>query len=366
MSAGDAPSDEDKLKKPPAAVPAYRTEAGPQFLQERGSPTENAAQIQEEIKDEPKIDEFGLPIKPPRRRHSNDNFERENGPNSNGNALAESLKADLNNINDKKERPISNQAKYEEPVPKVSPTCDHPKASDGALQDGSHSDQQCAPTTIPGIPNSTAVAAATGVSGWSHQALAPHAEPKEDHPQEEEWQDMPALAPYDLYDDDGRLIARQVREEDQEVNAYAGLGGAGKGYTRVQVDEDALSATSMDDNTSYLFKPKDGELVEDEDEQRDPLAQMQATKDLLTEGQRIAYVGLSRLAMASMFKETEDIEGTKGTKNELRIAMESMKMWSQQMMVRLYSHMEIDSSGTSIMQLLSRRTLLIQPRTDND
>lgn len=189
------------------------------------------------------------------------------------------------------------------------------------------------------------VATAGRVSGWSHQALAPHKTEVEECKQEDEWQDMPAFAPYDIYNDDGKLIAREERGSDGEGNAYEGLGGAGKGYTRVQVDEDALSATSMDDNTSYLFKaPCTDEAIEDE-EQRDASAQLQATKDLLTEGQRIAYVGVTRLALALIVKELDDVESTKGTKKESKMAAESMKMWSQEMMLRLYAHMDIDTSG---------------------
>lgn len=193
-----------------------------------------------------------------------------------------------------------------------------------------------------------------GASGWSHQALAPH-KPREDHEQEEEWKDMPAFAPYDLYDDNNRLVAREEKDSDDEGNVYAGLGGAGKGYTRVQVDEDAKSATSMDENTDYLFKSKSKgtDLADDDEEQRDPLAQLQATKDLLTEGQRIAYVGVTRLAMAKLVKELDDIEGTKSTKKGLVLAADSMKMWSQQMMVRLYMHMEVDSSEQVMIEQLA-------------
>ena len=184
------------------------------------------------------------------------------------------------------------------------------------------------------------------VSGWSHQALAPQTVEIEDKKREDEWQSMPAYAPYDLYDDDGHLVAREAPESDEEDNAYHGLGGAGKGYTRVQVDEDAKSATSMDDNTDYLFKPKGTELQAEDQEQRDPLAQLQATKGFLSEGQRIAYVGITRLRMAEMVKELEEMERTKKSKKLLGIATESMKMWSQKIMVRMYKHMEIDSSGT--------------------
>lgn len=186
---------------------------------------------------------------------------------------------------------------------------------------------------------------ATGVSGWSHQALAPHQTEVNEHKEEDEWQDMPAFAPYDIYNDDGKLIAREERDSDGEGNAYDGLGGAGKGYTRVQLDEDALSATSMDDNTNYLFKASGTDEVIEDDELRDASAQLKATKDLLTEGERIAYVGVTRLTLARMVKELDDVEATKGTKKELKVAVESMKMWSQGMMLRLYAHMEIDTSG---------------------
>lgn len=185
----------------------------------------------------------------------------------------------------------------------------------------------------------------TKVSGWSHQALAPHKTEVDTHKEEDEWQDMPAFAPYDIFNDDGKLIAREERDSDGEGNAYEGLGGAGKGYTRVQLDEDALSATSMDDNTNYLFKPAGTDEAIEDDELRDASAQLKATKDLLTEGQRIAYVGVTRLTLARMVKELDDIETTKGTKKESKIAVESIKMWSQGMMLRLYAHMEIDTSG---------------------
>lgn len=183
------------------------------------------------------------------------------------------------------------------------------------------------------------------VSGWSHQALAPQKVNPEENKEEDEWQSMPAYAPYDLYDDDGHLIAKEAPDSDEEANAYHGLGGAGKGYTRVQHDEDARSTTSMDENTDYLFKPKETGLVVDDEDQRDPLAQLQATKELLTEGQRIAYVGLTRLGMVEMLKQLEAMEPTKKTEKKINLAIENLKMWSQQMMVRLYMHMEIDSSG---------------------
>ncbi|KAI9779987.1 MAG: hypothetical protein M1835_004592 [Candelina submexicana] len=193
-----------------------------------------------------------------------------------------------------------------------------------------------------------------GASEWSHQQVVSQRHDGREEKREDDWQVMPAFAPYDIYDDNGKLVAREAEESDDEAAAYGGLGGAGKGYTRIQVDEDAQSATSMDDNTKYLFKEtKTTALDEEDEEQRDPLAQMQATKDLLTEGQRIAYVGVTRLTMVEMVKELSEIEPTRATKKELRLAVDGMTMWSQKMMVRLYMHMEINSAEQIMIEQLA-------------
>lgn len=191
----------------------------------------------------------------------------------------------------------------------------------------------------PADPTST-VGTGGPVSEWSHQQIVRRADTdiRPAVPEEpDEWQDMPAFASQDLYDDDGRLIARAAVESESED----GKGGASKGYTRVYDDEDAQSATSMDENTSYLFKE-----TEDDEASRSPLSQMQATKDLLTEGQRIAYVGVCKLAMVEMAAEVgRGGSAGKAVKKELGWAKESMKMWSQKMMVRLYMHMDISPAG---------------------
>ncbi len=205
-----------------------------------------------------------------------------------------------------------------------------------------------------------------GVSEWSHQAvLTPNVEATKEE-EKDEWQEMPAYAPYDIYDDDNKLIAREAHESDEEANAYAGLGGAGKGYTRVQLDDDAQSATSMDENTQYLFKEAAGTHagVEDDDEARDAMTQMQATKDLLTEGQRIAYVGMTRLVLSAMVKKTENVENvSKGAKKECALSTEAMRMWSQKMMIRLYSHMEISPQEQIMIEQLDEHGVVPEDLT---
>ncbi|KAI0545778.1 hypothetical protein F4679DRAFT_588240 [Xylaria curta] len=191
------------------------------------------------------------------------------------------------------------------------------------------------------------------VSEFSHQQLTA-AKEKEDGDEDGEWQTMPAYAPYDIYDDDNRLIAKEHNPDEDDTYGYAGLGGAGKGYTRVIDDEDAESETSMDDNTRYLFNNvKSTSMTEMDEEQRDAVSQLQATKDLLTEGQRIAYVGIARLEMAGMVKDVEHVERLGKAKKDVQLAVEALKMWSQKIMIRLYAHMDISSAEQIMIEQLS-------------
>ncbi|KAK5655016.1 hypothetical protein OQA88_6775 [Cercophora sp. LCS_1] len=207
---------------------------------------------------------------------------------------------------------------------------------------------------------------AGGISEFSHQQLTTK-QPEKKEDDDGEWQVMPAFAPYDIYDDDNRLIAKEFKEDEHEDEkyGYGGLGGAGKGYTRVLVDDDAESATSMDENTQYLFRDKgQTTAVTDEDDvQRDAVSQLQATKELLTEGQRVAYVGLVRLELAVMTKEVEGLQLTRKTKKELAIAAESMKMWGQKMMIRLYAHMDISPAEQIMIEQLTAHGVLPQDLT---
>jgi hypothetical protein len=256
-------------------------------------------------------------------------------------------------VNDNKDN--TNEAK--ESQPRVSTT----DAATKHVDDRSQAEKAL-------FPEDQELHKSTYASQWSHQlAVSQHQKEEADAEEADDWQTMPAFAPFDLYDDDGKLIAREHEESDEEMPL---AGGASKGYTRLNIDEDAQSASSMDENTQYLFKQE----TEDDDEARDILGQMQATKDMLTEGQRIAYVGLCRLAMGAMSKEVESLEQTRGTKQTVQNNIESTRMWSQKLMLRLYMHMEITQAEQVMIEQLSEHgvepndltgTLMLNSRVKN-
>ena len=103
-------------------------------------------------------------------------------------------------------------------------------------------------------------------------------------------------------------------------------------YTRLQLNEDD-TPDEVHLQTKYLF---------DEDKAMTPLSQMQQTKHLLTEAQRIAYVGLCYLIckeMSSVYSRLKTKELVESTKN--------IELWSLKIMGRLYYHMEVETQGRS-------------------
>jgi hypothetical protein len=107
-------------------------------------------------------------------------------------------------------------------------------------------------------------------------------------------------------------------------------------YTRLRVDEEN-EADEVHLRTRYLF---------DEDKAMTPLGQMQTTKNMLTEAQRIAYVGLCALIAKEMVQKQKIAQ-----RKELKDSIQDMELWTLKMMGRLYYHMELETAGISIVSL---------------
>ncbi|KAJ3511532.1 hypothetical protein NLJ89_g4039 [Agrocybe chaxingu] len=93
-------------------------------------------------------------------------------------------------------------------------------------------------------------------------------------------------------------------------------------YTRLRGTEEA-DVDEVHLRTRYLF---------DEDKAMTPLSQMQATKNLLTEAQRIAY--------------------------ELKHSITNMELWALKIMGRLYYHMELETQEQKMIESLAEHGVL--------
>ncbi|CED85295.1 Uncharacterized conserved protein [Phaffia rhodozyma] len=129
-----------------------------------------------------------------------------------------------------------------------------------------------------------------------------------------------------------------------------------KDYTRLRLEEDH-EADAVHMRTQYLF---------DEEQAMTPLSQMKATKNLLSEGQRIAYVGLCKLACEEMVKALREITEAGYTKKKLaeiakgkgkevkdEESTEACKVWALKIMARLYHHMELQRDEQKMIESLA-------------
>ncbi|KAM5539970.1 hypothetical protein V8D89_006473 [Ganoderma adspersum] len=181
---------------------------------------------------------------------------------------------------------------------------------------------------------------------------------------DEGWQDMPIVRA----DDD---LAGGLDEEDQKkyhyvpptkkdsVSAASGSNATGeildvdyKGnewrtkadqneseYTRIRINEEDDS-DEVHLRTRYLF---------DEDKAMTPLSQMQQTKDMLTEAQRVAYVGLCQLTTKEMVDRLKSVK-----RKELKKAIQNMELWALKIMGRLYYHMELATEEQKMIESLGQ------------
>ncbi|KIY73931.1 DUF726-domain-containing protein [Cylindrobasidium torrendii FP15055 ss-10] len=114
-------------------------------------------------------------------------------------------------------------------------------------------------------------------------------------------------------------------------------------YTRLRVnEEDDTDEVVM--RTKYLF---------DEDKAMTPLSQMQTTKNLLTEAQRIAYVGLCSLVSRQMAQKLR-VTGRK----ELKASLTSLELWRMKIMGRLYYHMELETQEQKMIESLGEHGVI--------
>jgi hypothetical protein len=197
-------------------------------------------------------------------------------------------------------------------------------------------------------------------------AKAPIAEIDPFDDDDEGWQDMPVIRDSDPsasgFDEEDAKKYHYVAPAKKAATA-AGGGGNATGtlldyddegaewrekaeaneseYTRLRMQEED-EGDEVHLRTRYLF---------DEDKAMTPLSQMQATKNLLTEAQRIAYVGVCALTAKEMAQTLKNVKS-----KELKNAIQDMELWALKIMGRIYYHMELATEGASLCGLLTSRT----------
>lgn len=125
-----------------------------------------------------------------------------------------------------------------------------------------------------------------------------------------------------------------------------------KGYTQLRLDEDE-EAEELHAATEYLFQDGNRHDPYGDNTAATPLNQMKTTKQLLSEGQKIAYVGLCSLIASEMVRQIRRVPG-----KNLEGAKQSIEGWKVKVMARLYQHMDIESSEQRMIESLAEHGVL--------
>ena len=281
------------------------------------------------------------------------------------------------------------------------------------------------PALVPPPPPRTSSQPAASSAAKSEPAPPPAAQPAE--PVEDEWQEMPVVRTITeenesyvtLDEEDRKRYKYQLRERDIEaLSPFSPMsatptpatnrtnkrrsGGAvgnatgrhldvndargydwrskpagiesdeseeeeqGRGYTQIQLDEDE-EAEQLHAATEYLFADVTGvggHSPAIDGPATTPAGQMKTTKQLLSEGQRIAYVGLCSVLAKDILKQLS-IASSSTAKPDLAAVEQNTRQWLANVMAKLYIHMEIEDSEQRMIDQLGEHGVLASDLAPN-
>ena len=139
---------------------------------------------------------------------------------------------------------------------------------------------------------------------------------------------------------------------DEQVADPQALGSEGVGYTKLRLD-DADEDAELEAATDYLFQEDLNRLDDADDPSAAPISQLALTKRLLSDVQKLAYVGLCSTLCSQIVKELEQL----GAKDD-RPAIQSAKEWGLRVMIRLYQHLDVEPAEQSMIESLSLHGIL--------
>lgn len=142
------------------------------------------------------------------------------------------------------------------------------------------------------------------------------------------------------------------KPSDLDPSAAEGKKDAELAYTQLRLDEDE-EEEDLNAATEYLFHEDLAQIEHGDDPSATPISQLAMTKKLLSEPQKIAYVGLCSITAHNMLRllHAMDPKDTRG-------ACRSGNEWLIRVMVRLYQHLDIDVREQSMIESLSEHGIL--------
>ena len=183
---------------------------------------------------------------------------------------------------------------------------------------------------------------------------------------ESNWKEMKTISDLDFYNEKGELQYKSESGRDFIHNNNFHFG-----YTKIDTEEQVNKYAALDKKTDFLFKnatrkPRtygenrvifDAEHEEfDNSDEVDPNEALTDTKDMLSDSQRLAYVGMAKLIMVEMATKLVMVQF--GTSSKLAKQMSESQRhfsnWSSNTALKLYEHLGLIKEEKEMIENLSK------------
>ncbi|GAV54803.1 hypothetical protein ZYGR_0AS01260 [Zygosaccharomyces rouxii] len=245
-------------------------------------------------------------------------------------------------------------------------------------------------------------------------------ESENDTDSDSEWQIMPTIASYNIYDEKGQLSIRPYEVKSLHTPSQEELSSKDKkntkttfGYTKVAAEEQAQRSFQSNRKTDFLFDHKRlynndssrGTLASDEktketteidqdsdsseswqDEEDDetvfydeyeddvepmndlsPDTQLDATKNMLTEKEKFAYVGAVNVLLNQICTElatlclcVDNITSHRKLARRLQFAQKDTAAWKLDILERIYMHLNLSDEEIRMIEQLSNHGVRLE------
>ncbi|CAN3475210.1 probable lipase Mil1p [Diutina catenulata] len=174
--------------------------------------------------------------------------------------------------------------------------------------------------------------------------LVPETADDDDFFDDKNWKTMEAFTETEYYNEKGDL------EFQNTFNMMADH-ATSQGYTKIDTAEQVAKYSEMDKQTDFLFTSAD-----ENDDIVDSMETLESTKDMLTEAQRYAYVGIVKLITVEMATDLAKLKLHTSSKiaRQLAQGQKNFSNWTMYVMDKLYGHMSLSPEENMMIENLCK------------
>lgn len=185
------------------------------------------------------------------------------------------------------------------------------------------------------------------------------------------WKSMKTISDMDYYNEKGELEYSSETGKNFLGNAKDSFG-----YTKIDTEEQVNKYAALDKKTDFLFRARnhkpdkfakyhtddikiddnDDLDIDEEDDEIDSGEALTETKNMLTDSQKFAYIGIAKLLTVDMATDLAKVQFGTSSKiaKQLSEGQKNFANWIQYVMSKLYDHLSVEGAEKDMIENLSK------------